>query len=255
MESQQKHIKFMAQLYLDRSQKWGSKTPFCSKRGLQSREKSAPPLFPEIYSGRQSRSQAKPEGRLQLTVNIDSPGPAAYGPPNLTCRETGAPSYTFGWKTPPRDGGGCRAWQKSWFLSKNPFIRKVDFAHETNWPSPFHYGQPLGSQLVNRPNSPNFTIGHKGEFSFVNKETLNDPAPNKYDTERAYKYVLQKSPSYIISPVPLKGHRWAHKGGTPGPGTYNVARAHNARLPSSPSFYIQGVRRPKKHETGPFSTV
>lgn len=43
--------------------------------------------------------------------------------------------------------------------------------------------------------------------------------------------------------------------GTPGPGTYNVAFGHNAALPSSPSFYIQGVRRPKKHETGPFTTL
>ncbi|XP_063000996.1 protein STPG3 [Elgaria multicarinata webbii] len=261
MESKQKHIKFMAQQYLDGSQNWTSKTPLLYKRRAQSyraqlsRETSALPLFPDIHGGRQSRSQAKPEGRLQLTLNIDSPGPAAYGPPNMTGRETNAPSYTFGWKTPPRDGGGRRAWQKSWFLSKNPFIRKVDFVHETNWPSPFHYCQPLGSQPANRPNSTNFTIGQKGEFSLVNKDTLDDPAPNRYNTERAYDYVLYRSPSYIISPAPLTGHSWARKGGTPGPAAYNVEMGYSARLPNSPSFFIQGVRRPKKHETGPFSTL
>uniref|UniRef100_A0A8D2LPZ1 Uncharacterized protein n=1 Tax=Varanus komodoensis TaxID=61221 RepID=A0A8D2LPZ1_VARKO len=113
-------------------------------------------------------------------------------------------------------GGGCRAWQKSWFLSKNPFIRKVDFAHETN---------------VCAERSPLRTRGRCGW--------------------RAVLGTLQKSRTFSFFSI------WLSQKcrGTPGPGTYNVARAHNARLPSSPSFYIQGVRRPKKHETGPFSTV
>ncbi|XP_021269375.1 protein STPG3 isoform X1 [Numida meleagris] len=41
---------------------------------------------------------------------------------------------------------------------------------------------------------------------------------------------------------------------TPGPGAYDVDRGYQACLPSSPSITIQGVRRPKRHETGPFTT-
>ncbi|KAJ7308047.1 hypothetical protein JRQ81_008549 [Phrynocephalus forsythii] len=262
MEFQQKEIKFQAQQYLDNSHlKIKTQNSLLYKRQAPShrnplfRETSTRPIFPDIHSGRKSRSGTSPKGRLQLTLNVDSPGPAAYSPPCLRFRETSAPSYTFGWKTPPREGGGRRAWQKSWFLCNNPFTRKTDFATETNWPSPFHYGQTLGSQLVNRPTSPNFTIGQKTEFCFVNKNTVNDPAPNRYDTERAYQHILNKSPSFVISPAPHVVYRWAQKGGTPGPGAYNVERGHIARLPSSPGFFIQGVRRPKKHETGPFCTL
>ncbi|KFW08310.1 hypothetical protein N326_03277, partial [Eurypyga helias] len=42
---------------------------------------------------------------------------------------------------------------------------------------------------------------------------------------------------------------------TPGPGAYDVERSYQACLPRSPSFTIQGIRRPKKHETGPFTTL
>ncbi|XP_042735193.1 protein STPG3 [Lagopus leucura] len=42
---------------------------------------------------------------------------------------------------------------------------------------------------------------------------------------------------------------------TPGPGAYDVDMGYQACLPSSPSITIQGVRRPKRHETGPFATL
>ncbi|KAL8174296.1 UNVERIFIED_CONTAM: hypothetical protein K2H54_041552 [Gekko kuhli] len=202
------------------------------------------------------------ESRPPLTVNVDSPGPAAYPPPSVNCRETTAPSYTFGWKTPPREGGGRRSWQKTWFQSKNPFTKKADFSSETNWPSPFHYSQSPDSKPANRPSSPSYSFGRKGIFSFTSKDAPYEPAPNMYNTVSSYQQVLQRAPSFIISPAPQHAYRWTSKGGhysladgTPGPGTYNVETGHTARLPSSPSFYIQGVRRPKKHETGPFSTL
>ncbi|KAM3825644.1 protein STPG3 [Vipera latastei] len=192
---------------------------------------------------------------MQFLLNTDSPGPAAYSPPTMACRETIAPSYTFGWKTPPREGGGRRAWQKSWFMSKNPFCRKVDFNTESNWPSPSQYGQPLGAKAANRPNTPNFTFGQRGESSLVNKGSLYEPGPNQYNIERGYTLMLHRSPSIIINPVPVTLFRWVEKEGTPGPGAYNVDKGYNARFPRCPGFYIQGVRRPKKHETGPFSTL
>ncbi|KAM9116948.1 protein STPG3 [Pangshura tecta] len=72
------------------------------------------------------------DSRPPLVINVDSPGPAAYSPPTMSCRESSAPAYTFGRKAPPREGGGCRSWQKSWFQSKSPFTRKADFNTESN---------------------------------------------------------------------------------------------------------------------------
>ncbi|XP_063172489.1 protein STPG3 [Candoia aspera] len=260
MDFQKKQIKFMAQKYLDCSQKLKSQSSSLHKRQVQSswghqgRETGTSSTFPDIYGGRKSRCQPS-QGRMNLILDVDSPGPAAYSPVRTTYRETIAPSYTFGCKTPPREGGGRRAWQKPWFQSKNPFSRKVDFSTETNWPSPSQYSPPLGSRPANRLNTPNFTFSQKGEFSFVNKDSINDPGPNQYNIERAYTFVLHRSPAIIINPVPLMLYRWIGKEGTPGPGTYNVEKGYNARLPSCPSFYIQGVRRPKQHETGPFTTL
>ncbi|XP_070614626.1 protein STPG3 isoform X2 [Erythrolamprus reginae] len=256
MDAQKTHVKFMAQKYLDSSQR---RTPQALspiyKRGHQGTETKGTPLFPDIYSGKKNikrkPSEEKTPSRLQYVLNTDTPGPAAYSPPALGFRETIAPSYTFGRKTPPREGGGRRAWQKSWFMSKNPFWRKVDFSTESNWPSPSQYGQLLGPKLGN----PNFTFGQRGEYCLINKGMLDEPGPTQYNIDRAYTFVLQRSPSIIINPAPLKLYKWIKKETTPGPGAYNVDKGHNARLPRCPSFYIQGVRRPKKHETGPFSTL
>ncbi|XP_034969428.2 protein STPG3 [Zootoca vivipara] len=261
MEFQQKHVKFLAQMYLDTSQKRKPKSQLVFNRhhylyrGRLSREPSSAVFFPAIKFGKQSSNRTTPEGRLSMAVNTDSPGPAAYSACNVNFRQTSAPSYTFGWKSPSKEGGGRRSWQKSWFLSNNPFFKKVDFSNETNWPSPFHYAQPLDVKPANLPNSPHFTMGQKGEFIFVSKNNMMDPAPNRYNTERAYNRVMFRSPSIIINPPQKTMHRWTRKDTTPGPGTYNVERGHMARLPCSPSFFIQGVRRPKKHETGPFSTL
>ncbi|XP_060540579.1 protein STPG3 [Pantherophis guttatus] len=259
MESQKKHIKFMAQKYLDSSQKETPQTSLICKRQVQSSrvhrgtESRGTPLFPDIYGGKKNKEKA--QGRLQFVLNTDSPGPAAYSPPTMACRETIAPSYTFGWKTPPREGGGRRAWQKSWFMSKNPFWRKVDFNTETNWPSPSQYGQLLGTKLGTLSNTPNFTFGQRGEYCLTKKGILDEPGPNQYNIDRAYTLVLHRPPSIIINPAPLTLYKWIEKEETPGPGAYNVDKGYNARLPKCPSFYIQGVRRPKKHETGPFSTL
>ncbi|KFV56687.1 hypothetical protein N341_07818, partial [Tyto alba] len=44
-------------------------------------------------------------------------------------------------------------------------------------------------------------------------------------------------------------------GNTPGPGSYDLERGYRACLPRSPCIIIQGIRRPKKRETGPFITL
>uniref|UniRef100_A0A7M4EXT8 Uncharacterized protein n=1 Tax=Crocodylus porosus TaxID=8502 RepID=A0A7M4EXT8_CROPO len=157
-----------------------------------------------------------------LLTNLDSPGPATYLPTNTSCRETSVPTYTFGRKTPSQEGGGCRSWQKSWFHSKNPFTRKVDF---------------------------------KSEINVSDANALNNPAPNKYNTAEAYFHMWPTSPSYSICSWSKGTRGWASTENIPGPGAYNVEKGHIARLPKSPSVIIQGTRRPKKHATGPFATL
>lgn len=42
---------------------------------------------------------------------------------------------------------------------------------------------------------------------------------------------------------------------TPGPTAYDVEDRYSTRFPWAPRVVIQGVRRPKRHDTGPFCTL
>ncbi|OWK10307.1 hypothetical protein Celaphus_00005039 [Cervus elaphus hippelaphus] len=58
----------------------------------------------------------------------------------------------------------------------------------------------------------------------------------------------------------LLGGDVAHSGAgapacTPGPAAYNVEDCYRSQLPSAPGVVIQGVRRPKRHDTGPFCAL
>uniref|UniRef100_A0A8C4W6R7 Uncharacterized protein n=1 Tax=Gopherus evgoodei TaxID=1825980 RepID=A0A8C4W6R7_9SAUR len=207
------------------------------------------------------------DSRPPLVINVDSPGPAAYSPPPMSCRESSAPAYTFGRKTPPREGGGRRSWQKSWFQSKSPFTRRADFNTESDvgdacfshWLNLYKFLSPHRAQIGKNRRwcSPRLcplpVWCHT--FLFIFPDAQINPAPNKYDTTPAYFQVLQTSPSYSIRNRPQGTHQWDSSGNTPGPGLYDVEKGHTARLPSSPSVIIQGIRRPKRHETGPFTTL
>ncbi|XP_006900728.1 PREDICTED: uncharacterized protein C9orf173 homolog [Elephantulus edwardii] len=48
---------------------------------------------------------------------------------------------------------------------------------------------------------------------------------------------------------------WISTSHSPGPGVYHVKDGYNSRFPSAPGVVIQGTRRPKRHDTGPFSTL
>uniref|UniRef100_A0A8C8T0U4 Uncharacterized protein n=1 Tax=Pelusios castaneus TaxID=367368 RepID=A0A8C8T0U4_9SAUR len=206
--------------------------------------------------------RAAMDSRPPLAINVDSPGPAAYPPPTMSCRASRAPAYTFGRKTPPREGGGRRSWQKSWFQSKSPFTRKADFNTETleNPSNPAlkrSWVCAVSKTAGQTSASPGFVLGLTlvSYFPFSFPDALIDPAPNKYDTAPAYFQVCQTSPSYSISKRPQGTLQWARTGNTPGPGAYDVEKGYGAHLPSSPSVIIQGIRRPKRHETGPFTTL
>lgn len=42
---------------------------------------------------------------------------------------------------------------------------------------------------------------------------------------------------------------------TPGPAAYDVEDCYSSRFPSAPGVVIQGVRKPKRHDTGPFCAL
>uniref|UniRef100_A0A8C0J8C4 Uncharacterized protein n=1 Tax=Chelonoidis abingdonii TaxID=106734 RepID=A0A8C0J8C4_CHEAB len=176
------------------------------------------------------------------------------------------PKLTLCWLFSP-EGGGRRSWQKSWFQSKSPFTRKADFNTESNvgdacfshWLNLHKFLSPPRAQtgknrrLCSPRLCPLPVWCHT--FPFIFPDAHINPAPNKYDTTPAYFQVLQTSPSYSIRNRPQGTHQWDSSGNMPGPGLYDIEKGHIARLPSSPSVIIQGIRRPKRHETGPFTTL
>ncbi|XP_042768131.1 protein STPG3 isoform X1 [Panthera tigris] len=61
--------------------------------------------------------------------------------------------------------------------------------------------------------------------------------------------------SWELAPQLGWGSRLLSAAHTPGPAAYHVEDCYNSRFPSAPGVVIQGVRRPKRHDTGPFCTL
>lgn len=61
--------------------------------------------------------------------------------------------------------------------------------------------------------------------------------------------------SWELAPQLGCGSRLLSAAHTPGPAAYHVEDCYNSRFPSAPGVVIQGVRRPKRHDTGPFCTL
>ncbi|XP_051023043.1 protein STPG3 isoform X2 [Acomys russatus] len=161
------------------------------------------------------------ERRPPILTDLDVPGPTKYEMPSasLSLREYSPhPHFTFGSKYPGREGGGRRAWQTVWFQSENPFIQKTDFNREQ---------KPSGEKR---------------------------PSPNTYDILPGCRLQSTRSPAFSMSRSPALTS-WASSSRTPGPGAYYVEDCYNSRFPASPGVVIQGVRRPKRHDTGPFCTL
>ncbi|VTJ54173.1 Hypothetical predicted protein [Marmota monax] len=72
------------------------------------------------------------------------------------------------------------------------------------------------------------------------------PSPNTYDILPGYRLQNPRSPAFAS---------WFSSSQTPGPAAYYVEDCYNSRFPSAPGVVIQGVRRPKRHDTGPFCTL
>ncbi|XP_051023042.1 protein STPG3 isoform X1 [Acomys russatus] len=217
------------------------------------------------------------ERRPPILTDLDVPGPTKYEMPSasLSLREYSPhPHFTFGSKYPGREGGGRRAWQTVWFQSENPFIQKTDFNREQKWPSPAEY-KPLS-----QPAFPAFSFGGRRRSAVKIPEShfrpgmLRDrgprsytplmpapqpsgekrPSPNTYDILPGCRLQSTRSPAFSMSRSPALTS-WASSSRTPGPGAYYVEDCYNSRFPASPGVVIQGVRRPKRHDTGPFCTL
>ncbi|XP_048193467.1 protein STPG3-like [Perognathus longimembris pacificus] len=212
------------------------------------------------------------EQRPPILTDLDVPGPTKYEVPDASVRESSPhPRYTFGLKYPSREGGGRRAWQTSWLQSESPFTQKADFNREQKWPSPAQY------MPISWPAFPAFSFGvsaskapqghsHSGWTRARRSRAhppLQDPpqppgekrpSPNTYNILPGFGLQSRRSPAFSMSRS-LGSTSWILSSRTPGPGTYYVEDCHNSRFPSAPGVVIQGVRRPKRHDTGPFCTL
>ncbi|XP_007475499.2 protein STPG3 isoform X1 [Monodelphis domestica] len=194
------------------------------------------------------------ERRPPILIDMNTPGPTQYSVPDVSIRESSPhPQYSISCKAPIRDGGGRRAWQTTWFQSESPFTQKADFLREKKWPSPFHYTQPcsLGPQQPCRPSFPAFTFGHR---RLVSKAKEMRPSPNTYNVVPGFQLKGTRSPAFSMSRAQSL-NTWISPARTPGPAAYYVEDSYNSRYPSTPGVLIQGERRPKKHETGPFCSL
>ncbi|XP_066115291.1 protein STPG3 [Saccopteryx bilineata] len=213
------------------------------------------------------------ERRPPIATNLDNPGPTQYQVPDASVREsTPHPHFSIGRKHPTIDGGGRRAWQTLWFQSESPFTQKVDFSRELKWPSPADYS-PLGG-----PSVPAFSFGCRRSASKAAEARARPglpqawgagpcaqptlqapgekrPSPNTYDTLPGYRLKSRRLPafSFSVSRSPALAS-WVKSSHSPGPAAYYVEDCYNSRFPSVPGV-VMGVRRPKRHDTGPFCAL
>ncbi|XP_003794851.1 protein STPG3 isoform X2 [Otolemur garnettii] len=216
------------------------------------------------------------ERRPPILTDLDIPGPTKYQVPSASMRESSPhPQYSIGHKLEGREGGGRRAWQTQWFQSESPFTQKADFNRELKWPSPADY-QPLS-----RPAFPAFSFGVPRSTagrpeSQAYRWHLRDrgpgpraptllqsslrargekrPSPNTYNVLPGCCLRSARSPAFSMSRAPAFAS-WVSSSRTPGPAAYYVEDCYNSRFPSVPGVVIQGVRRPKRHDTGPFCSL
>uniref|UniRef100_F6WYH2 Sperm-tail PG-rich repeat containing 3 n=1 Tax=Monodelphis domestica TaxID=13616 RepID=F6WYH2_MONDO len=279
MNFDQKAVKFLANFYMNGGQHW-------THGGIQTRQSTPPSGNVKDFSkcramwdiGRSETISRLGEGavaqcssetqfcllclgferRPPILIDMNTPGPTQYSVPDVSIRESSPhPQYSISCKAPIRDGGGRRAWQTTWFQSESPFTQKADFLREKKPCS-------LGPQQPCRPSFPAFTFGPGGWFPRLVSEagvslTSNSteemrPSPNTYNVVPGFQLKGTRSPAFSMSRAQSL-NTWISPARTPGPAAYYVEDSYNSRYPSTPGVLIQGERRPKKHETGPFCSL
>ncbi|XP_029059340.1 LOW QUALITY PROTEIN: protein STPG3 [Monodon monoceros] len=138
---------------------------------------------------------------------------------------------------PTAEGGGCRAWQTVWFPSESP-VTQNDFNRE-QWPSPADY-QPPGPPACLA-------------FSFGGP-SVDGVSSIAYDILPGCRLPGPCPPAFCVSRSPLLAS-WVGSSCTLGPAAYGVEDCYNSHFPSATGVVIQGLRRPKCHDTGPFCAL
>ncbi|XP_020837424.1 protein STPG3 isoform X3 [Phascolarctos cinereus] len=254
MNFDQKAVKFLANFYMNGGQHW-------THGGIQTRQPAPPssrkklsgnspvlPMHPQSIERWESMKHSAPQDLQKLPLGGTNlmQEPQLFRVKNIKEFSTSRAMWNG-------DGDGHRAWQTTWFQSESPFTQKADFLREKQWPSPFHYTQPcnLGPQQPCRPSFPAFTFGHR---RVVNKTREPGPSPNTYNVIPGFQLKGPRSPAFSISRAQTL-NSWISPAHTPGPAAYYVEDSYNSRFLSAPGVLIQGERRPKRHETGPFCTL
>ncbi|DAA24103.1 TPA: hypothetical protein BOS_12227 [Bos taurus] len=80
------------------------------------------------------------------------------------------------------------------------------------------------------------------------------PGPSTYNILPGCRLKGPCPPAFSMGRSPLLAS-WVGSSCTPGPAAYDVEDCYSSRFPSAPGVAIQGVRRPKRHNTGPFCAL
>ncbi|XP_006863842.1 PREDICTED: uncharacterized protein C9orf173 homolog [Chrysochloris asiatica] len=294
MNFDQKAVKFLANFYINGGTHWthgplGQKAPAprLPKAALwlpvqepgRAWDEARPPGAQELPAGRRVRMGNPPDfqptcthtlrellldQRPPILTDLDIPGPTKYLLPDASIRESSPhPHYSMGRKLPAQEGGSCRA-RQTWLRSESPFNREQKWPSLTDYPPScrptFNFGShcptsrtPESHARAPRAGGPSAWAQAPLQASphLLGKKW---PSPNTYDILPGYVLQSPRSPAFSMSRSPAFAS-WVCASQTPGPAAYHVESCYNSRFPSTPRVVIQGVRRPKRHDTGPFSTL
>ncbi|KAM8943704.1 protein STPG3 isoform 4-T4 [Lycaon pictus] len=244
------------------------------------RDRPAGPRSHQVLGAQRFRQRVLPTPLLQHRPPAPRPRcvPLPEPPAALpVSRERGPPAASLrslpNQAAAPAEGGGRRAWQTLWFQSESPFTQKADFNQEQKWPSPADY-RPLS-----RPACPAFSFGGPRSASKAleapsgrgllrtegagiraqpplapEARKLPSPSPNTYNIFPGCRLRSPRPPAFSMSRSPAFT-AWVTSARSPGPAAYHVEDCYDSRFPSAPGVVIQGVRRSKRHDTGPFCTL
>ncbi|XP_054545030.1 protein STPG3 isoform X6 [Talpa occidentalis] len=244
MNFDQKAVKFLASFHVNGGRHWAH-GPLRPKVGLG--------LGPTWDTMRPPRVQKFPASLRKKMGTLQEPCPGCTH--NL--REL--------------EGGGRRAWHSVWLQSESPFTQKTDFNQELKWPSPADY------LPRSRPAHPAFSFGGHcpapktpeahyrlgqllargvGPQTPPSSEAQGDkrPGPNAYNIVPGSRLRSPHPPAFSMGQSPASAS-WIRSPHTPGPAAYHVEHCFDSRFPAAPGVLIQGVRRPKRHDTGPFCAI
>ncbi|CAK6433441.1 unnamed protein product [Pipistrellus nathusii] len=244
MNFDQKAVKFLANFYIDGGKHW-THGPL--------RQETLMPLRPEAvwwgpcpWAGGKVRPPAVQEFPEGLRVNLGS--------------------LPESWRVCTGDWDRKQLW-----LEQHPPIPVA-----LDYPGPATYRVPDASVRESSPH-PHFSIGRKrpipeaagrgawqtvwiqSERPFSEKDPLRPPgerrpSPTAYDIAPGRRLQSLRPPAFSMSRSPASAS-WVHASRSPGPAAYHVEDCYNSRFPTAPGVLIQGVRRPKRHETGPFCSL